>query len=259
MTANWATIGLVLSLTAWYGARWRVAPDAGWRHLAAFAAGSLVAFVAVAPEPLYPLAEERSAIAHVVLLILLMHLAPLLYVWAITPGTLGGWAVPVARVTRNIPPAMPLVVLAVVAYGWHVPVMFDAATGNGWLAALQHGSFVLAGAVVWLPVAGHARLRPELKGLAAFLYMTADELILGALGIVLTWAPRPLYDTYVDAPSRLWGLDAKTDQTVAGAVLTVVEEAPIAVALAVVFIRMLQRDEEALRAEERAMCDEGPQ
>lgn len=256
MSATWFLLAAVLAAAASYGVRWRQAPDArGW-HLVAFGVGAAVVLVA-AQGPLYRVAETRSAVAHVAVLILLIHVAPLLMVRAITPGVLGRLAPAFASLAERTPLFVPLVLLAAVAYGWHVPAAFDAAAGNPLLAALQHASFLLVGFVVWLPVAGDPAWRRRLRGIAAFLYMTADELILGALGIVLTWAPRPLYDVYVNAPRRLWGLDADTDQTVAGAALTVVEEAPMAVALAVVFIRMLERDEAELQAEERGMEEPG--
>lgn len=254
MSATWLVLPPVLAAVASYGLRWRQAPDARRWHLVAFAAGAAVVLVAT-QGPLYRLAETRSAVAHVAVLILLIHLAPLLLVRALTPGVLGRRARSFASLTQRVPPFVPLVLLAAVAYGWHVPAAFDAAAANPLLATLQHASFLVVGFVVWLPVAGDPSWQRRLRGIAAFLYMTADELILGALGIVLTWAPRPLYDVYVNAPRRLWGLDADTDQTLAGAALTVVEEAPMAVALAVVFIRMLQRDEAELQAEERGMTD----
>ena len=244
----------VLATGGWYGARWHAATDAGRWHAAAFA-GGMATVLATAQGPLYRLAEQRLAVAHVIVLILLIHVAPFFFVRSLTPGVLGGGAPWVAAVCARIPVAVPLILLAVVAYGWHVPAAFEAAANEPGLAVLQHLSFVLVGMLAWQPISGHASLRPPLRGLAAFLYMTADELLLGALGIVLTWAPRPLYDVYIDAP-RAWGLDAGTDQTLAGAVLTVVEEGPMAIALAVVFIRMLERDEAELLEEERALDED---
>lgn len=234
-----------------YARRWRQAPDANrWRALSFAAACTTI--LAAAQGPLSALGEERLALAHVVMLILLIHVAPFFVVRAITPAILGPRAATVARGLGGLPVAVPLVLLAGVAYAWHLPPVFDAAASNAWLAGLQHASFVVVGVIAWQPIGGHPDLRVPLRGLTAFLYVTGDELLLGALGIVLTWAPGPLYDVYVDAP-RTWGLSADTDQMLAGAVLTVVEEGPMAIALAVVFIRMLERDERELRAQERAL------
>lgn len=250
MSVALITSAVLFVTVAAYARAWRRADDAGPWHLASLLVAALV--LTVAQVPLFASAEERSAIAHVALLILVIHAAPFFLLRSVTPGILGRWAAPIARVATGLPVAVPLVLLAVVAYGWHVPAAFDAAAGNPVLGTMQHLTFLLVGTLAWLPIAAHRAFRPQLLGLSAFLYLVGDELILGALGIVLTWAPRPLYDVYLDAP-RLWGLSADTDQMLAGAVLTVVEEAPMGVALAVVFIRMLQREEAELQAEERAL------
>ena len=251
MSVAFILILIVLTAAAWYGVRWRAAPDAGLWHAAAFGAAAMTVLAAT-QGPLYRLAEQRLAVAHVIVLILLIHVAPFFFVRSLTPGVLGRWAAPVATAVARMPLAVPLILLAVTAYGWHMPAAFEAAAASPWLGGAQHLSFVLVGMLAWQPISGHVALRQPLRGLSAFLYMTADEVILGALGIVLTWAPRPLYDVYVTAP-RVWGLDVGTDQTLAGALLTVVEEGPMAIALAVVFIRMLQQDEADLVEEERAL------
>lgn len=249
-----STVLLMLGVAAYFR-RWRAASDVGARHAAGFVAGAATTLAAV-QGPLYRLAEQRLAVAHVIVLILLIHAAPFFFVRALTPGILGRAAPWVSRIVARMPVAVPLLLLAAVAYGWHVPALFDAAAGSPFLAGLQHATFVVVGTLAWMPISGHVALRPPLRGLSAFWYMTGDELILGALGIVLTWAPEPLYRVYVDAP-RAWGLAAGDDQALAGAVLTVVEEAPMAVALGVVFIRMLDRDEAELRDAERRL--DGPE
>lgn len=232
--------------------RWLRAEDAGTWHLLSFVAA--MTGIAVAQGPLFALAEQRSAVAHVVLLILTIHVVPFFFLRAATPDVLGTAAPHAARFARRLPVLVPLGLLALVAYGWHAPPLFDAATRSAGLGSVQHLSFVAVGMLTWLPICAHPMFRPELRGLTSLLYLTGDELILGALGIALTWAPRSLYEAYADEP-RLWGLSADTDQMLSGAVLTVVEEAPMAIALAVVFIRMLERDEAALLADERELDD----
>ena len=39
------------------------------------------------------------------------------------------------------------------------------------------------------------------------------------VGLSLTLLPNPIYDYYVEAP-RIWGLDALTDQQIAGVIMT---------------------------------------
>ena len=176
---------------------------------------AFLAFVAVvlltATGPLYRLAEERLAIAHVILLILLLNVAPLLLMRALTPQLLGARFAAVARWHTVGHLAIPIIVLTTVVYVWHVPALFDAAAGNPLLAAIQHLTLLGAGLLVWWPIAAPEPVRPPMRGITPVFYMAADEILVGALGIVLTWAPEPLFATYTEAP-RSWGVSAATDR-----------------------------------------------
>ena len=233
-----------------FARRWHAAEDASLRHAAAFAA-FVVVVLAASAGPLYELAERRLAVAHVIVLILLLNMAPLLLMRALTPQLLGPWALRIPDWTTPAKLVVPIVVLTGVVYFWHVPALFDAAAGDALLAPAQHVMVLAAGILAWWPLAAPEAVRPPMRGLTPVFYMTADEVLVGALGVVLTWARSPFYQTYIDAP-RTWGLSAGTDQSVAGAVLTLVEELPLAVTLVVVFIRMLTREEREMQAQERA-------
>ena len=216
---------------------------------------AFVATVAAATNgPLYRLAEDRLAVAHAVLLILLLNLAPLLLMRALTPQIVGPSFARVAGWSSGAQLSIPIVALTVVVYAWHVPALFDAATARPLLAAAQHLSLLGVGLLVWWPIAAPEVVRPTMRGLVPVFYMAADELLVGALGVVLTWAPDPLFETYTEAP-RSWGLSASTDQMLAGATLTAVEELPLVVVLVVLFIRMLTREERELQEQERAEPD----
>lgn len=232
-----------------FAIRWRAADDASAVHAAWFV--SFIAAVSVTTTgPLHQLAEERLAIAHVIVLILLLNAAPLLLMRALTAQLLGARLSVVARWNAVGHFAIPIIVLTMTVYVWHVPTVFDAAADDPLLAAGQHLSFLGAGLLVWWPIAAPEAVRPTMRGLTPFFYMAADEILVGALGIVLTWAPNPLFETYAEAP-RSWGLSAATDQSVAGAILLLVEEMPLAIALVVLFIRMLIDDERELQDHER--------
>jgi cytochrome c oxidase assembly factor CtaG len=68
--------------------------------------------------------------------------------------------------------------------------------------------------------------------------------ILGSpIGLVLALVPDAVYDFYVDAPERLWGLSALEDQQIAG-ILMAVEQASVFFAVfAVFFLRFLGEEE----------------
>jgi len=51
---------------------------------------------------------------------------------------------------------------------------------------------------------------------ARAMYLFAAFVVMSPLGLLLALIPRPVYDYYVQAPHRLWGLSPLTDQQIGG-------------------------------------------
>jgi putative membrane protein len=73
---------------------------------------------------------------------------------------------------------------------------------------------------------------------------------MGALGVVLAFAPDLSYDAYRDVP-RTWGLSPLEDLNVGGVVMMVEQSLVLVVAFAIFFARMLERSEAEQRRRER--------
>ena len=84
--------------------------------------------------------------------------------------------------------------------------------------------------------------------MAPVAYMLSTKLAVGFLGIAITFAPAALYAFYKDQPP-IWGLDASTDQSAAGAVMALEQSIIMGIALAWLFVRALEESE---REEQRA-------
>ena len=79
--------------------------------------------------------------------------------------------------------------------------------------------------------------------------MASTKILVGFLGIMLTFSSALLYDFYETAGTR-WGLSALDDQHVAGLVMALEQSLVMGVALAYLFFRMLAESEaEDQRAE----------
>jgi hypothetical protein len=76
-------------------------------------------------------------------------------------------------------------------------------------------------------------------------YMLSTKLLVGILGIGLTFAPDPLYHY----TGGTWGLTAEEDEQIGGALMAIEQSIIMGTALAWLFVRML---EESQRADERA-------
>ncbi len=82
--------------------------------------------------------------------------------------------------------------------------------------------------------------------------MLSTKLAVGLLGIGLTFAPDAVYAFYKDRPP-IWGLDAGSDQALAGALMALEQSIVMGIALVWLFVRALSESEaEEQRAERYA-------
>jgi cytochrome c oxidase assembly factor CtaG len=204
-----------------------------WPRLAAFAAGLLTLFVALA-SPIDTIGEERLFSVHMVQHLLLGDLGALLLVLGLD-GRLLQPLLRVRLVHRLRVLAHPLVALPLWAANfvvWHLPVLFDAALRHDAVHALQHSLFVALGMLMW------AALIEPLPGPAWFTapwkipYVLGIWLVMLVLSQVFIWSSHPYYLRY--------GL---TDQKAGGGVMLVESMFTMLPALVWVLLRVLRETE----------------
>jgi putative membrane protein len=240
-----------------YGRRWRRArgeggPAAapGWRA-AAFGGGLALVFAALI-SPVDALGEQLF-VMHMVQHLLLLDLSSILLIVGLTKVILR----PVTRRVQSLeraagPLASP--VFAVIAYVggmylWHVPALYDAALEHPTIHALEHVTFAVIGALYWWHLLSPIRSRHRLGGLGPVAYMFSAKIMVGLLGILLTFSPEALYSFYEDQPNY-WGMSAVTDQNVGGAVMALQQSIVMGIAMVVLLLRALSESErDAERAE----------
>jgi putative membrane protein len=261
--ASWSFGPVVLLALAAYAAvytlRWRrsrkQAPThpraAGWGRLALWWGG--IAGLAIAlVSPLDRLGEQLAT-AHMVQHLLLADLVPILFTLALTKWILRPVTKHVHRIERAAGPfghpAFGVVAYVGAMWLWHVPALYDAALEHTAVHVLEHLSFAAAGLLYWWHLLSPIRSRLRLAGLGPILYMASTKLLVGFLGVLLTFAPDVLYTFYETGGTR-WGLSAHDDQQVAGLVMALEQSLVMGVALAYLFVRMLAESEaEDQRAE----------
>ena len=94
------------------------------------------------------------------------------------------------------------------------------------------------------------RARKRLTGLGPMGYMVSTKLLVGALGIVLAFAPTSIYPFYTHQP-HFWGLSAVEDQNMAGLVMALEQSIVMGIALVYLFYRMLSESESDAQRSER--------
>ena len=217
---------LYLFLVGRLGApRWRVACFSGSMALLAVAFWS----------PLHHLGLHYLLTAHLLQNVILAEWAPLLAVLGVSPA-MAAAAVRFRAWRVAVHPAVALPVWLANYFAWHVPPVYDYALKHqSWLIHLEHACYFGTGLLVWWPLV-HDVPRRLASGARAG-YAFAAFVLASPLGLLLALLPRPVYDFYVDASPRVWGLSALTDQEIAG--VTMASEQ--AVVLFVVFLYWFRR------------------
>jgi putative membrane protein len=244
---------LVAALTFVYVRRWREVDGSAGR-LVSFLGGMALVLIALC-SPVDRLGEQLFFM-HMVQHLLLLDLAPILVLLGLTKVLLRPLTRRLVRLERAAGPlAHPAFAIALYVATmalWHVPAMYDAALEHPVLHVLEHLTFGLAGGLYWWHLLSPIRARQRLGGMGPVVYMLATKVLVGLLGILLTFAPEAIYDFYERQPGY-WGLSPQTDQAVGGLIMALEQSIVMGVALVFLFVRALgEADREDERAERYA-------
>ena len=124
-----------------------------------------------------------------------LRLPLLTRVWTNVTGVRGAWSLHAAAL-----------------WIWHVPIFFALAVLDDGIHTLQHASFLGTALLFWWSVLPRAGRQPQA---AALISLFTTMLHSGALGALLTFAPRPWYAPYGGGP----GLSALEDQQLGGLIM----------------------------------------
>jgi putative membrane protein len=266
---------VLLALTAWLYASGlrrlrRAAPRAVKTHtVGCFALGWSVLFFALAT-PLHPWGEVLFCVHMVQHELLMLIAAPLLvlsragriFLWALPKN----WAFKWSRFTRGPAVVFGLASLtnplfawlfhAAVLWGWHAPQLFQAATDNEWIHALQHASFFGSALVFWTALFQGPRRALGYGAAVLYLFTTAIHTTL--LGAMLTFSREIWYPIYA-ATTIPWGLTPLQDQQLGGLIMWVPGALVYIAASLALFTAWLRESEHRARMTSPIICLEPPQ
>ena len=146
-------------------------------------------------------------------------------------------------------PIVAVPVYALVLFGWHFAILFEAAVRYPFVHALQHMSFVAIGVLVWWSALEpkRRRLRGELWKVP---YLIGARMVGMFLGMSFVLIRVPIYTDVYGAGDRGHGLTAVADQQLAGGMMVVLDVLIMVFALCFFFFRASQqadRDEQRER------------
>jgi cytochrome c oxidase assembly factor CtaG len=261
--ASWTFAPIVLvALVAYvwvYAWRWRISRAEGGARaapvgrLVLWCAGVLSLFVALI-SPVDRLGEQLASV-HMVQHLLIADVAPILLTLGLTKWILRPATRRIHRIERAAGPfghpAFGVVAYVGGMWLWHIPAMYNAALRNGNVHVLEHLTFAAVGLLYWWHLLSPIRSRMRLGGMGPVLYMASTKILVGFLGVLLTFSPTLLYGFYDTHGATRWGLSALNDQHVAGLIMALEQSIVMGIALAYLFTRMLQEAEEKNLREER--------
>ena len=191
--------------------------------------------------PLDTLAREYLVWAHLLQNVVFAEWAPLLLVLGV-PATLGERIGGVGAVRFLTHPFVALPLWVGVYAAWHVPALYDAALRRpDSLLVLEHATYLVTGILFWWCVWQDAPHRLSSPARAAYAF--GAFVVSAPLGLVLALVPEPLYDSYADAPERVWGLSRLTDQQLGGMTMAAEQSIVFFVVFAYWFLRFLSEQE----------------
>lgn len=201
-----------------------------WQALC-FAGGWLLLFCALVT-PLNWLGERLFAAHMIEHQILMAVAAPLIAVsrpagamlwglparWRSGVGSIGQMSSFSAVWSWLTDPRIATVLHGIALWAWHAPFLYNAALANDFVHWVQHISFLATALLFWWALL-RGRERERGYGSAAF-YLFLTSLHTGFLGVLITFARRPIYPLQSEA-ARDWGLSALDDQQLAGLIMWV--------------------------------------
>jgi len=230
---------VVLGLGVTYVLTLRPHPAPAWR-IACFLA-ALILLLVVSVTPVHTLAMHYLLTVHLLQNVVLAEWAPLLVVLGITPALAAAIArPPPLRALTQPAVALPLWLANYMV--WHLPWLYDAALENpDTLLHLEHALYLATGVAMWWCV---FQDEPHRLGSGARAgYVFAAFVLASPIGLVMALVPDAIYDFYVHAHHRVWGLDPLEDQQLAGMLMAFEQAAVFFAVFGYWFFRFLAEEE----------------
>lgn len=213
-----------------------------WR-VVSFASGVLmVAWVQIGP--LDTLSDD-VLVAHMLQHIIIGDIASLLIVLGLT----GPVIQPLLHLRATRPlrtlvrPLIAVALWAVNLYAWHLPLFYQLAIRHDLVHALEHACLLWFGTVLWLALIGPLPKPNWFAGWGALGYVVAVRFVGAILANVLIWTQAILYPVYKSSDAAR-GLNALSDQNLAGGVMMVEQIILTTLLLGWLFYRFARQDEE---------------
>jgi putative membrane protein len=139
-------------------------------------------------------------------------------------------------------PLTALLIFNVIVAVTHWPALVNLSINSDPAHFVLHVILVVSALIMWWPVIAPLNEMPRLSEPGKMLYLFGQSILPTVPASFLTFADSPIYSAYAALP-RLWGVDAVTDQMVAGLIMKIGGGLLLWAVIAVIFFRWHAREE----------------
>ncbi len=165
--------------------------------------------------PIHDISEQYLFLMHMIQHTVFTLVAPACFLLG-APEWLWRWALQpraVRAVVRFLSkPLIALVVFNTLIVVTHLPQVVQASVTNEWFHFMAHLVLFSGATLMWIPVINRTDLLPRLKTPTKMVYLFAQSIVPTVPASFLTFAEKPMYQHYADAPRLIAGLSARADQ-----------------------------------------------
>jgi putative membrane protein len=200
-------------------------------RVVAYALGVLALIVALI-SPLEALAGSLFSLHMVQHLLIILVAPPLLIagnpdvalLWALPQQWRARWGRIEQRMGNSITGGKGPLIVVLLATGvlwmWHMPNLYDLAVQNDLVHWAEHAGFLVTSVLFWITVL-RLRVRDHVGNGMRILYVFGMAVQGSLLGALITFASRPLYQSYIGSTIAGWDLGPLEDQQLAGIIMWV--------------------------------------
>lgn len=190
------------------------------KMIATFTAGVLVILVSLI-SPLHVLSDSYLFSAHMLQHVLLTLVAPPLLIlgtpdWLLRPLLRPNWSFRLARLL--VSPLVAFGIFSLVFSLWHVPALYNMSIDFRGVHIGEHLLFIGTAVLMWWPLTSNMPELPRLSYPFQMVYLFALSVAQIIVFGMITFAPTPIYEFYVNAP-RIWALSPLSDQQIGGLIM----------------------------------------
>ena len=117
-------------------------------------------------------------------------------------------------------PISAVVIFNVIFSIWHIPILYGLSVTHHSVHIFEHMLFMIASFVMWWPLCSNSATVPRLSYPLQIIYLFVMSLAQIIVFGIVTFAPEPIYNHYLDTP-KLFGVSALIDQQLGGIIMKV--------------------------------------